>query len=365
MTPRKSWCCLLRADNTKGPWSWSGHQELSDLPDAPPSLQSVRLMSAGTVGGLAQASRGECPVLSQGLLLGKRAMLLALWEGNQLWTWLTGRAGCTGLPGIGASAVGRRELDENNQLQTAQKQTDSDPEVWITAPSARWLQEPCQGEKMISHPEFPLCSGPCSLWTSLASRPFHAPDTQSLVYRELKEAFPRLGLGDRESRQRSGFLVPAWVTLVHSCLHVDLECCFLLRWHSQEARDPCGCRAGSHKQGHSVWGKPSGHPSPRQETVMSELLKNWMLACFHLNLQPPLERKVASVSCQTQPPYGSSKSIDVRVRPVCIWILPLLLDIFFDLSEPQFLHHWVLVRIIRKLYFQCMQHSIWHIAGTL
>ena len=52
--------------------------------------------------------------------------------------------------------------------------------------------------------------------------------------------------------------------------------------------DPCGCRAGSHKQGRPVWGKPSGHRSPHQETVMSELLGNWMLACFHIKLKPSL-----------------------------------------------------------------------------
>lgn len=57
-------------DNTKGHWSWSGHLGLSDLSNAPASLQSPRLTSAGPSGGLAQASRGENSVLAQGPLTG-------------------------------------------------------------------------------------------------------------------------------------------------------------------------------------------------------------------------------------------------------------------------------------------------------
>lgn len=40
-------------------------------------------------------------------------------------------------------------------------------------------------------------------------QPSCAPAAWSLVFRELKAAFPRLTFGDRESRQRSSFLVPA------------------------------------------------------------------------------------------------------------------------------------------------------------
>lgn len=243
-----------------------------------------------------------------------------------------------GLPATAASAVGHREFDENNQLQTPKKQTDDDPEVWITAPSARWPQEPCQGEKTISHPEFPLCSGPCSLWTSSVSRSFRAPATRSLVFSLLKEAFPRLGFEDRESGQRRGFLVPAWVTRgwrKHAAVCI-------WAWNAASSsgdthKNP-GTLAGAeqevdYKQGRPVWGKPSGHLSPRQETT-SKLLGNWMLACFHIKLLPRLEHMVANVSCQTQPPYGSNKSIHVRVRPVWLWILGLSLWNFGQLLWP-------------------------------
>lgn len=115
-----------------------------------------------------------------------------------------------------------------------------------------------------SHPDWVLCSG------------------------SLRKLSPRLGFGDRESKQRSGFLAPKWVTLVHSCLHLDLECCFLLWGHSQESGTLVGAEQEVIKQGRPVWGKPSGHCSPHQETVTSKLLGNWMLACFHIKLKPSL-----------------------------------------------------------------------------
>lgn len=59
--PFQSW-----DDNTKGHCSWPGHQGFSALPDAPASLHSLWLMSAGTFGGLAQASSGEGSVVAQG-----------------------------------------------------------------------------------------------------------------------------------------------------------------------------------------------------------------------------------------------------------------------------------------------------------
>lgn len=110
----------------------------------------------------------------------------------------------------GASMVGCRALMKIISCKLLKNK------VWRTAPSARWLQETCQGENMISRPEFPLCSGPCSLWMSSVPHHHHhscAPGSQSLEFRELKAAFLRLEFGDSEISQRSSFLVPAWVTL--------------------------------------------------------------------------------------------------------------------------------------------------------
>lgn len=86
----------------------------------------------------------------------------------------------------------------------------------------------------------------------------------------------------------------------HSCLHLGLECYFLLREHSQEDWDPRGCRAGSYKQGH-----PAYNFANRPSHLAIEKL-NASLLPHEIATMP--RAMLASLSCHLQPPYGYSKS---------------------------------------------------------